>query len=534
MYSQGVVMSTSKKLSNKSLWEYVLLGVSVIGTLIQVMGLISESQKFLSNPLTTTIFVFTILFGTALTCVVVMIRKKPGNINKDEKIPYYTKGHRIAAGILLTINVVISAIVITTIYNQSICRNDIGKIDEEKFGILIADFTEGTQRRATPNGRELADRTFQALKGRLSVTSFIDKVEIKRICPVENEEEAFSIGQSLNAAIVVWGNVHEFSEDTFEPSFTFLFSDIWPSDIDPILFESEINRVNNSELPSRLSARTTSVAAFIIGMISLNSADGQFDYEVAIREFSYGIDNIELELSHNSSNDEQELALKRTLAIFYVFRGRTYAALGDNENAISDYASAEANDPTYPAIYVALGNHFYSIYDFDQAETFYRKAIQFRDISTAYYGLGNSLFYQEKYDESIASYLDAIRIAERNGDDPTGIRLVLAVVYFYNGQAKLANEQIETILNSSEASTSQKQLAETLLRSTQEFPSTPFRTPTAASLPVSTIFPNMFPTTTPTFTITPTFPSTRTMFPTTTLTFPFTRTMFPTTTPVGP
>jgi hypothetical protein len=72
----------------KSLWEYILLAASAFATLVQVLGLISKSQALFAQPSITAIFVVIVLLGTAVACIFVLLRKKPGTFTAQ--IPYYT------------------------------------------------------------------------------------------------------------------------------------------------------------------------------------------------------------------------------------------------------------------------------------------------------------------------------------------------------------------------------------------------------------------------------------------------------------
>lgn len=453
-------MTTSS--SGKSLWEYILLTVSGFATLVQVLGLISQSQALFAQPSITVTFVVIILIATAVGGVFVLFRRKPGKFTAQ--VPYYTGRQRTVAGGLLGTNLIVSIFVLASIIWRP-CLTSEEPISSEKFGILVADFTEGLNRSPTLRGVELAQRTRNALNGRLATSSLTDKVEVRGICAIRNADEAHKAGQYANASLVLWGNVAEFAQDTFEPSFTFVDPLLWPSEVDPLIFEVELNRVDSIELPSKISARATSIAAFVIGLIYLKEAENAWDYSLALHEFSSAIANTEPELANLAKGSEQELSVKRTLAIFYVLRGRASAGLSDNQSALEDYSAAETYDPNYPSIYVARGNYYYGLRDFNQAESQYRKAILLRDSASAYYGLGNALFYLNHYQESIAAYLKAISLIEAKGEDPSGVRIVLGVVYNLNGETQLALEQLNMVVQSMKSSQLQKEQAKNIIAS---------------------------------------------------------------------
>ena len=267
-----------KSYPGKGLWEYFLLAVSGFATLVQVVGLISQSQALFAQPSITAIFVGIVLLGTAIACIFVLLRKKPGTYTAQ--IPYYTGMQRGLAVGLLGTNLIVSMLVLRTIIWRP-CLTFDGPIPQGKFGILVANFTEGLGRSPTFKGVELAQRTRDALNRRLVTSPLGDKVEVRGLCYVTNSDEAYKAGQSANASLVLWGNVAEYAQDTFAPSFTFVDPILLPSDIDPLMFEVELNRVDSIELPSKISARATSIASFVIGLIYLKEAENAEDYSLA-------------------------------------------------------------------------------------------------------------------------------------------------------------------------------------------------------------------------------------------------------------
>jgi hypothetical protein len=178
----------------KSLWEYVLLAVSVLATLVQVLGLISQSQALFAQPSITVPFVLIVLIGTAIACIIVLIRRKPGAFTPQ--VPYYSPKQRGFAVGLLATNFIVSMFVLRTIISRP-CLTAGEPIPPEKFGILVANFTEGPNRFPTLKGAELAQRTQNALEERLATSSLVDSVEARKICFVKDEFEARKAGQSV-------------------------------------------------------------------------------------------------------------------------------------------------------------------------------------------------------------------------------------------------------------------------------------------------------------------------------------------------
>ncbi|MGB8644887.1 MAG: tetratricopeptide repeat protein [Anaerolineae bacterium] len=493
----------AKTTSEKTLWQYILLAIGGLGTFVQVLGLLSQSQTLLAQPAVTTAFVLIVLAGTGIACAFVLLRAKPGIISK--KTRYYSQRERLLAGGLLATNVIVSILVLSAIIPRP-CTNNSATLPSGKFGILIADFTEGLGKNATPKGIETADRTADAVKSRLAVSSIGDRVAVVRGCAIRNSDEALRAGQDVNASLVLWGNTAQFAEQVFEPSFTFVKPPSNSSVINPLLFQVELSRVDSAELPSKISARTTSVAAFIIGLAYLEDGQSTDYFPLAAREFTFAISQTEPELAALTHGSEQEIAIKRTLAIFYTLRGRAFAATGDNQKALEDYSNAEKQDSNYPSIYVGRGNYYYSIDSYDSAEAEYRKALALQELPAAYYGLGNSLFYQQQSQASIQSYLKAIQLMVERGEEPSKVRLVLGIVYKLSGQTTPAAEQFNLVLQSSKASMLQKQQAQveldSMLTPTATLSPSPLPTASSTSFPISTLMPTFTLEPLPTYTAT--------------------------------
>jgi tetratricopeptide (TPR) repeat protein len=254
----------------------------------------------------------------------------------------------------------------------------------------------------------------------------------------------------------------------------------------------ELNSADSVQLPSKLSARTTSIAAFVIGLIYLKDAGNTEDYKLALHEFSVAIRNTAPELANLPDGSNQQYAVKRTLAIFYVLRGRVSAALNDNQKAFQDYSQAESLDPYYPSIYVAKGNYYYGLREFDQAKQQYEKAISPWKSAAAYYGLGNALFYLNRHPESKEAYRKAINLMESKGEDASVVRIVLGVVYNLTAETRLALEQWDQVVQSTSASQVHQQQAQTLIASIRNptpSPTLPSSAPTLAGTDTATPTP---------------------------------------------
>ena len=418
--------------------------------------------------------------------------------------------------------------------NSQPCLTEASKVPSDKFGILVADYTEGTFRFPSPQGLRLADDTLLAMQRRVIATSLANRVALGRVCWIWTDDSAIHAGKTAGASLILWGNAEGSAANSFEPRFTFAKEAVWPSDIDPILFGVNLNRVESSELPAKLSAQATSIAAFVLGLYYLRQGSTTDDYAHAVNELSFAIKQTELQAAALPKGTEQEDALRKTLAIFYVMRGRAHAALGDGEMAMQDYAVAEEHNDQYASIYVGRGNHYYAENNFERAEIEFRRALRLQENTpSANYGLANTLFYLNRADESIGYYHKAISQIENRAEDASGVHLVLGRVYLLGGQEASALAEFRHVLSSEKATLKQKQesqdgINEILTPSPTVISPTPFPTGTATLFPTATLLPTMSPS--PTWTRVPSASLTPTLFPTR----PQTRRPSPSPTPTAP
>jgi len=369
------------------------------------------------------------------------------------------------------------------------------------------------------------------------------------MCAIRNEQEARKAGKQLNARLIIWGNSAEYAEGSFQPYFIATKSAEYSTNIAPPNIEFH---TNDDDLPSAISANTVPLASFILGLIYLDNPRNPSDYELAIQEFTYAILQLENQSTVKEPRDEEKIVYNRTLAMYYVSRGRAYASLEKGDNALYDFQKAQDIDPGYSSIYIARGNYYYVQREFQLAKVSYQEAILKKETPTAYYGLGCAEFYLNHFEESIIAYLSAIRLLQDNKENPADIRIILATVYHEISQNDQARKQLELIVESDISTQSQKNTAQdmlTLYSVASKLPtpiSSQVLSPTSTQThTTSTIFPtktsqsnSQHPTSTRT--PRPVTPSTETLFPTKTLFPTFTSvpvptdTIFPTITPSGP
>jgi len=123
--------------------------------------------------------------------------------------------------------------------------------------------------------------------------------------------------------------------------------------------------------------------------------------------------------------------LRRTLAVLLTERGKARAALGRPDEARADYAAAEALNPEYLRLLVALAADRYLARDWDAAEVYLDRAqLQDEPLPTLFYGYGLLDYYRGRYADAVARFDRAIALSAADGSDP-------GVYYLARGYARL-------------------------------------------------------------------------------------------------
>jgi tetratricopeptide (TPR) repeat protein len=108
-------------------------------------------------------------------------------------------------------------------------------------------------------------------------------------------------------------------------------------------------------------------------------------------------------------------------------RGHSYEAIGQFDQAISDYNRAIAIKPDYAVAYEARGNSYYKIRQFDWAITDYNRAISLMPDNPEPYGnRGNAYLALAKLDKAIADYQKALKLDPANKSAAAGLPLARA------------------------------------------------------------------------------------------------------------
>ncbi len=90
---------------------------------------------------------------------------------------------------------------------------------------------------------------------------------------------------------------------------------------------------------------------------------------------------------------------------------------GNFEKAVAEFIRAAEEAPDDPVGYVNVGNVFASVGDAEKAEPFFQKALVLDPhMGTAFYGLANLYFNQERYDEAATLYEKSIQAGVKEAD----------------------------------------------------------------------------------------------------------------------
>ena len=90
---------------------------------------------------------------------------------------------------------------------------------------------------------------------------------------------------------------------------------------------------------------------------------------------------------------------------------------GNFEKAVAEFIQAAEEAPDDPVGYVNVGNVFASLGDVEKAEPFFQKALTLdSEMGTAFYGLANLYYNQERFDEATTLYEKAIQCGVKEAD----------------------------------------------------------------------------------------------------------------------
>jgi hypothetical protein len=194
----------------------------------------------------------------------------------------------------------------------------------------------------------------------------------------------------------------------------------------------------------------------------------------------------------------------RTLTIYHLVLGRTFAAQDEPGQARAEYELAEECDPEYGPTYIGFGNIDYSEGRCREALQWYGKAVELvprKKQSSAYYARGNAHFCLEQYEAAAADYEQAIERADPDDRSLGLYHLVLGITLCRLDRFTEGVEELQQALRLAEPDMSLQQAALAELEKCRAKATVP------ASMPTSTLSPTTVPPpTTPTAMPTPLLP----------------------------
>ena len=127
-----------------------------------------------------------------------------------------------------------------------------------------------------------------------------------------------------------------------------------------------------------------------------------------------------------------------------VLEGNRNFSEGDYDRALELYREALEENPDSPAIRFNLGDAHFKKEEMEDATDSFSQALQSEDPeikSRAQYNLGNSLFRQGKFQESLGAYREALKLAPGDRDAKHNLEFVLKQLQEQQQQQKNQNQQ---------------------------------------------------------------------------------------------
>jgi tetratricopeptide (TPR) repeat protein len=360
------------------------------------------------------------------TCGYVLLKKQGGAAPWHQRPPAY--GHRVRATalILLAVNVAVALVLVFGVFRYDIIHAQ--PVHEGQIGVAVAQFGEGSEMRASARGRELSAFVARSLRREIDLLpGLAGRATIVSTPLVRSVEEALRVAKENRAQLVIWGWVSETTGDVFVPSFTFVdLPEVGAGlrDIPP-LYEVEVSGEGSLELSQTVARRTSGLIEYILGLIYLSRGD----YDAAIVELRQAIALTEQEAGIKPfAEHEVNKPLNRSLAIYHLALGRTYAAQARPDQAIVEYETALRYDSAYGPIYIGFGNLDYGERRCQEALGWYDKAVRFAPTrASAWYSRGNARFCLGQYDAALADYKQAIQFADQHDKSLSLYHLVVGI-----------------------------------------------------------------------------------------------------------
>lgn len=354
-------------------------------------------------------------------------------------------------------------------------------LPEEVFGVAVAEFTVGGDKRQAANGRETSLLIYEEL-GRvlLDQPELRGRVALTKVGPVRTLEEAQLAGRVVNADVVLWGWMPETAADALYPNFTLVEDEEIPESAS--IYDSVNVMISgpNTVRLTQMSGRTSAISRLLLGLAFMEG-ETPADYQKGLDVFLIGVQELETELANitaliEQANDlEQRLGLieiqkgvEKTLAIFHTAKGVAHAALSQPAEALASYESALTLDNTYPRLHAALGNYYYSLRQYDQANSHFEQMLLLEPNNPkALYGLGIVFYETGNYDLALDRLDQSIMAYIASGEESASAYLAKGYVLVKLGRMDEAALSFQVVVNSPLAQENLRQAAQQEIQALQ-------------------------------------------------------------------
>jgi hypothetical protein len=430
----------------------------------------------------------------------VLLAKRRGMGPWRQRPTAYGTRHRMIARIVLVTNIAVTLMLILGVLRLDVVHAQ--PVAGDQLGVAVAQFGEGVDMRTSARGRELSAFVARNLRREIDLLpGLAGNVTVISGPLVKSKEEAQRVAAETSVALVIWGWVS--ANDAFVPSFTFAEPLDAKVGIDqvPGWYEVEVCGGGTLELSQTVARRTSGLIEYIVGLIYLD----QGKYPQAAAEFQRAIALTE-EAKGRLAHDHEVRTISRTLAIYHLVLGRTFAAQDEPGQARAEYELAEECDPEYGPTYIGFGNMDYSEGRCREALQWYEKAVELvprRKQSSAYYARGNAHFCLEQYEAAAADYEQTI---ERSDPDDRSLglyHLVLGITLCRLDRLAEGVEELQQALRLAEPGSDLQQAAQAEFDGCRSRPTVtpPTPTPRSTPFPTATPTPTLFPTPIPSATV---------------------------------
>lgn len=348
------------------------------------------------------------------------------------------------------------------------------RVPKEELGIAVAELGISADCRRGAAGREASRLLYETLEKQIHSVGLKKRAPLTKVGLVCNQEQAIAEGKRVDADIVIWGWVPRTTEGLLG-QYTF---------VEPVVAAGATSLAESLELlvsgPAqapyyRLSGQTEALVRFMLGLVY--AKDKQYESSLEMFDRAIGI----IEADDNGVNTD-------SLAVVYTERGKTQAAMKNLDLAFESYQKAEALNPDYLGLQIALGTYYYALRDWDTARRYYDKAsLQQEELPNVPYGYGLLDYYTGDFDRAVANFQLAVEYTLAHDQEPLLPWLAMGYTYIELGMCPEAITAFDNIRRSETAEDELRRVAEMESANCASRVATPTLATTAIQFPIPTI-----------------------------------------------